>query len=241
VSVLYRGHAGTMLREIPGTACWFGAYEMFVRAMTPPGSKRSDLHPVYCMVAGALGGMSYWAVMYPADTAKSAMQTVGSSEGGAPPAPAGGGQGRGAAPAGGAGGGGSVGGVGGGGGAAGGSAAGGSAAGGSAAGGSVAGGSAAGGFRGAGSGGGGGGLAFSAAPPSSRAFSTESGGGGGGGRLARPTFSATLFSIYRAGGLRALYAGMMPTIIRAAPSNAAIFVTYEWAAKHLSPALALEE
>ena len=53
--------------------------------------------------------------------------------------------------------------------------------------------------------------------------------------------TATLLAIYRAGGLRALYAGMMPTIIRAAPSNAAIFVTYEWAAKHLSPSLALED
>ncbi len=208
VSVLYRGHAGTLLREIPGTACWFGAYEMFIRAMTPPGSKRGDLNPVFPMIAGALGGMSYWAVMYPADTAKSAMQTVGSSEAlpaaaAAPPGPP--------APA---------------------SAT--AAAGGAA------------GFRG-GVGAASGRLAFSVAPPAVRAFSSGSGGGGGGGggvpgaRVAPPSFTATLLAIYRAGGLRALYAGMTPTIIRAAPSNAAIFVTYEWAAKHLSPPLGLEE
>lgn len=29
--VLVRGHAATMMREIPGTACWFGAYETFLR------------------------------------------------------------------------------------------------------------------------------------------------------------------------------------------------------------------
>ena len=242
VSVLYRGHAGTMLREIPGTACWFGAYELFIRAMTPPGIKRSDVHPVLLMTAGALGGMSYWAVMYPADTAKSAMQTVGSCElpHSASPAAAaaaeGGGAGAGAAAAG-AGAGASAGtGVGAGAGAATAAAGAGSAP----------------GFRGGAAGAGnGGGAAFP--PPSARAFSTasssssssgsssSSSSSSGSGRPARPTFTATLLAIYRAGGLRALYAGMMPTIIRAAPSNAAIFVTYEWAAKHLSPSLALED
>jgi hypothetical protein len=221
VSVLYRGHAGTLLREIPGTACWFGAYELFIRAMTPAGAKRGDLNPAYFMVAGALGGMSYWAVMYPADTAKSAMQTVGAPEV-APrppppqppqppqpqpaPAPA---TAAAAAPP--------------------------PAQSAGAGAGKISGAAAP--FRGAG------GAALSAAAPAARAFSSSSGGGGGGGggRLARPTFTATFLDIYRAGGLRALYAGMTPTIIRAAPSNAAIFVTYEWAAKLLAPPLALDD
>lgn len=33
--VLFRGHTGTILREIPGTACWFGAYELFLRVRAP--------------------------------------------------------------------------------------------------------------------------------------------------------------------------------------------------------------
>ena len=80
--VLYRGHVGTMLREVPGTMCWFGAYETFVRWMTPEGKSRAELHPMTVVVAGALGGMSYWAIMYPCDTVKSAMQITS----GEPPA-----------------------------------------------------------------------------------------------------------------------------------------------------------
>ena len=56
-----------------------------------------------------------------------------------------------------------------------------------------------------------------------------------------PSFSYTLAAIYRVGGLRALYAGMMPTIIRAAPSNAVIFVAYEWASKWLAAPLGLPQ
>ena len=78
------------------------------------------------ITAGAAGGMSYWAVMYPADTIKSAMQTASKS-----------------------------------------------------------------------------------------------------------TFSQTASAIYGAGGVRALYAGIAPTLLRAAPSNAAIFLVYEWAAQRL--------
>jgi hypothetical protein len=121
--VLYRGHGATLLREIPGTACWFAAYESFLRAITPLETPRSSLHPAYIITAGACGGMSYWAIMYPADTIKSAMQTAGQ-----------------------------------------------------------------------------------------------------GSHL---SFSATFAAIYRAGGLRALYAGATPTMLRAAPSNAALFYVYE--------------
>jgi hypothetical protein len=137
--VLYRGHTGTLLREIPGTACWFGAYETFIRAMTPVGRRREELHQGWVITAGALGGMAYWAVLYPADTVKSAMQTAG------PGAAAG-----------------------------------------------------------------------------------------------APTFGGTLSAIYRAGGLRALYAGILPTVIRAAPSNAVIFWAYEESAKVINEGLQLE-
>jgi hypothetical protein len=126
---LFRGHAGTLLREVPGTACWFGAYESFLRAFAPPGQPRDALHPATVIAAGASGGMAYWAVMYPADTVKSAMQTGGTSL----------------------------------------------------------------------------------------------------------SFAATARAVYASGGLRALYAGATPTMLRAAPSNAAIFVVYEEALRLFAP------
>ena len=42
-------------------------------------------------------------------------------------------------------------------------------------------------------------------------------------------FLSTLRSIFAAGGIRALYAGMAPTLVRAFPSNAATFLLYEQA------------
>ena len=55
-----------ILREIPGTACWFGAYETFLRLITPPGVARKDVHPLTIVFAGGLGGMGYWTAFYPA-------------------------------------------------------------------------------------------------------------------------------------------------------------------------------
>ena len=75
-SVLYKGHVATMTREIPGTACWFGAYEAFLDAMTPAGQAREDVAPTVTVAAGALGGMAYWGIFYPGDTVKSTVQTA---------------------------------------------------------------------------------------------------------------------------------------------------------------------
>jgi hypothetical protein len=52
-------------------------------------------------------------------------------------------------------------------------------------------------------------------------------------RSSPPSFMAILGQMYQRGGLRGLYSGFFPTVIRAAPSNAAIFVVYEWSAKLL--------
>lgn len=138
--VLYKGHVSTMLREVPGTAGWFGAYELFARAMTKPGQSRDELHPASIVTAGALGGVAYWCAFYPADTVKSRVQS-------APPASAG----------------------------------------------------------------------QSAAPL---------------------TFLSVFRSIYRAEGVRGLYRGLSPTLLRAAPANAAIFLTYEMMSRALTNAQA---
>jgi len=238
LGVVYRGHAATMLREIPGTAAWFGAYEMFARAMTPPGVSRDALPASTIIASGALGGMAYWTIMYPCDTVKSAMQisdgpiatTVVSWPHPDPPqaqsgtAGAGGGGVRASAV---------------------GVAAGSNVAKVAAVAGAVATPAPA--------------LALSGAvrrvtmaaaavgvnpasvtsSGSTAALSTSTSGGTRAGPLPslRPTFMSTFRAVYRSGGAAALYAGFLPTLLRAAPSNAAIFVGYEWAKGHLQPVL----
>lgn len=238
MQVLYRGHLATMLREVPGTAGWFGAYESFARAMTPAGVSRSDAPAWVIIASGALGGMTYWALMYPCDTIKSAMQIATPPEAvavtaGVPAsaaaavsgATAAGASGAAAAPAdlvrsrlavAGASSSGSNGtaalstlartasGV----------AAAGAGAATTAARTAVA-------------------AATAAAAAGVRAASSGSGGGGGSGVPFHPTFLGTGRMIYAAAGMRGLYAGFVPTLLRAAPSNAAIFVGYEWASARL--------
>ncbi|KAJ3270874.1 hypothetical protein HDV01_007345 [Terramyces sp. JEL0728] len=73
VSGLYRGHTGTVLREVAGGAAWFGVYEMSVKKMiqmSPKGTKKHDLSAWQLMGAGALAGMSYNA-----DVIKSRIQS----------------------------------------------------------------------------------------------------------------------------------------------------------------------
>jgi ornithine carrier protein len=73
----WHGQMGTFLRETGGSAAWFGSYEgmslLFRKwdKMTP--NESLPLHQQ--MAAGAVAGMSYNFIFYPADTIKSRMQT----------------------------------------------------------------------------------------------------------------------------------------------------------------------
>lgn len=49
----------------------------------------------------------------------------------------------------------------------------------------------------------------------------------------RPSFFSTFRTVYRQVGLRGLYTGILPTLARAAPSNAAVFLLYEWSHKFM--------
>lgn len=42
--------------------------------MAPPGKKKEDTGPIGTMVAGAVGGMSFWLFVFPADVVKSRIQ-----------------------------------------------------------------------------------------------------------------------------------------------------------------------
>jgi len=72
----YRGHTGTMLREIPGGAAYFGIYESIVKAFIPRGGTKDDVPALYLAICGSVGGIAYWTVFFPADTVKSRMQAL---------------------------------------------------------------------------------------------------------------------------------------------------------------------
>ncbi|KAF2481419.1 mitochondrial carrier domain-containing protein [Neohortaea acidophila] len=79
----WRGQMGTFLRETGGTAAWFGSYEactMFfkkrLRALSSDPTLSDPMLPVHQqMASGAVAGMSYNFIFYPADTIKSKIQT----------------------------------------------------------------------------------------------------------------------------------------------------------------------
>ena len=70
--VFFKGWTSTLLREIPGSAAWFGCYEAYVHHMTPTGEEPS---PSTIIVGGGLGGMGYWTAFYPADSVKTVLQS----------------------------------------------------------------------------------------------------------------------------------------------------------------------
>jgi ornithine carrier protein len=81
---LWLGQTGTLIRETGGAAAWFGTKEAAcnyilrrrekAHGSLTPLTKR-DLTALESATAGALAGISYNAVLFPADTVKSAMQT----------------------------------------------------------------------------------------------------------------------------------------------------------------------
>jgi solute carrier family 25 carnitine/acylcarnitine transporter 20/29 len=72
---LFAGHTSTLARECPGNIAWFMGYEIGCRFATPAGTRREDLSPLVNCGAGALAGMMYWFVPFPADVVKSKIQT----------------------------------------------------------------------------------------------------------------------------------------------------------------------
>eukprot|EP01023_Acetabularia_acetabulum_P010361 TRINITY_DN14732_c0_g1_i7.p3 TRINITY_DN14732_c0_g1~~TRINITY_DN14732_c0_g1_i7.p3 ORF type:complete len:165 (-),score=21.46 TRINITY_DN14732_c0_g1_i7:267-761(-) len=73
---LFKGLNVTLLREMPGNALYFGAYEgtkMYL-AHTRNLNSVNDLDPLSLMLAGGLGGLAFWSVVYPTDVWKSRIQ-----------------------------------------------------------------------------------------------------------------------------------------------------------------------
>jgi mitochondrial ornithine carrier protein len=76
----WHGQLGTLIRETGGSAAWFGGYEgmslLFRKTRDPSKFSADESLPIYQrMTAGAVAGMLYNFIFYPADTIKSRMQT----------------------------------------------------------------------------------------------------------------------------------------------------------------------
>ena len=72
----WHGQLGTLIRETGGSAAWFGSYEAVSLLFRSRSESRSGRLPVYQqLTAGAVAGMSYNFLFFPADTIKSRMQT----------------------------------------------------------------------------------------------------------------------------------------------------------------------
>lgn len=81
----YQGLSSTILREIPGYFCFFGAYELcrskFAQYM---GTDKESIGILPLMFSGGFGGACLWMVVYPIDCVKSRIQVhslAGSQEG----------------------------------------------------------------------------------------------------------------------------------------------------------------
>ncbi|RZC33877.1 mitochondrial ornithine transporter 1, partial [Asbolus verrucosus] len=76
---LFRGLVPTLVREMPGYFLFFGSYEGARELFTLPGQSKDDIGLFKTMVAGAIGGASFWTLTYPVDVAKSRIQVTNSS------------------------------------------------------------------------------------------------------------------------------------------------------------------
>jgi solute carrier family 25 carnitine/acylcarnitine transporter 20/29 len=72
---VFQGIVPTLLRNVPAVSFYFGAYEFTRNWLARRGGVRvSELGAGQLLVAGAVGGVSYWALTYPLDAVKSTIQ-----------------------------------------------------------------------------------------------------------------------------------------------------------------------
>ena len=71
----WHGQLGTFIRETGGSAAWFGSYEGMKGILSNPQDGERECTIRELLLAGAIAGMTYNFICYPADTIKSRMQT----------------------------------------------------------------------------------------------------------------------------------------------------------------------
>jgi solute carrier family 25 carnitine/acylcarnitine transporter 20/29 len=77
IKSLYRGTGATLLRDVPGSIAWFGAYEVVKKNISEAtGTPANKLNPLIVMFAGGCAGIANWCVSIPPDVIKSRYQTA---------------------------------------------------------------------------------------------------------------------------------------------------------------------
>lgn len=76
IKSLFRGTGATLLRDAPGSAAYFFAYEWTKRLLTPKGSKPEDLKVASVLFAGGMAGVAMWTIAIPPDVLKSRLQSA---------------------------------------------------------------------------------------------------------------------------------------------------------------------
>jgi len=70
---LFTGYRMTLVREMPGSAVYFVAYESVLKWFSTGKGQQA---PAYAVIAGGgTAGVSYWCCIYPFDMVKSRIQT----------------------------------------------------------------------------------------------------------------------------------------------------------------------
>ncbi|KAF9410539.1 hypothetical protein HW555_010388 [Spodoptera exigua] len=77
---LFRGLVPTIMREMPGYFFFFGGYEGTRELLKKPGQSKDDIGFVKTMIAGAVGGLVLWTVIFPSDVIKSRIQISNKSQ-----------------------------------------------------------------------------------------------------------------------------------------------------------------
>ncbi len=73
-SGLFRGWSATVVRDVPGMALYYLAYELIKRQWAPLG-KNGKHHDLQNLTAGGLAGQISWLPVYPIDVIKSRIQS----------------------------------------------------------------------------------------------------------------------------------------------------------------------
>ncbi|XP_073832844.1 mitochondrial ornithine transporter 1-like [Musca autumnalis] len=70
----FRGLTSTFMREMPGYFFFFGGYEGTREFLRKPDQTKEEIGALKTMLAGAIGGVTLWVSIFPADVIKSRIQ-----------------------------------------------------------------------------------------------------------------------------------------------------------------------
>mmetsp|Transcript_3041 Transcript_3041/g.8290 ORF Transcript_3041/g.8290 Transcript_3041/m.8290 type:complete len:190 (+) Transcript_3041:43-612(+) len=75
ISGVFRGYTPTTMMRVFGLPAYFGVYSEVKGAFVPDNGTEADLTSLQLLLAGGLGGVGFWSVIFPFDSVKTKMQT----------------------------------------------------------------------------------------------------------------------------------------------------------------------